>query len=470
MLSGATLHPVEESLSAVRAGIIDNVLRAVLFFAPLMFLISISRVPSIGWQPAMAFQLAALVVVLLLWFLRNRLGLATKTWGLILLMFVMSLVGHLQFGLLAAQVGVLVAAPCMAALIFGMRGGLVALLGSILLQAGVAAYVILSGSLPSFDLSDYMLSPLAWTVKVLGLTLSTIVLFVAVSWYSRCLVDALASARLNETRLQEMQRELERRVLARTAELATARDEAESADAVKTRFMSNVSHEMRTPMQAVLGFSRIGRLKVGKASPEELSEYFSKIEQSGQRMLKLVESLLSLAQTAWDEHSRLAEENLQEIAPEQLVNQCLFMMERTARTRQQRIVLENDSAIPFIRGDEARLRQVLEYLIGNALRYSPEQTTVTVKLADESEAPAAGAAALKWLSIQVIDEGCGVPEKEMSAIFEPFYESSRTATGAGGAGLGLALCRTMVSRHGGRLRVANRPQRGAVFEISLPAS
>ena len=463
------MQSVEDSLLAVRTGIADSVLHAVVFLAPLMLLASVSRVATTGWQPAMLVQFAAVLLVWLMWALRKRLALAHKATALIVLMFLVSLVGHLQFGLLAAHVGVLVVAPCMAAIIFGMRGGLITLLASILLQGGVAGYVMVSGTLPSFDLAAYLLSPQAWGVKVLGVTLSTVVLFVAVSWYAKYLVEALASARLNESRLAEMQRELERRVLARTAELATARDEAESADAVKTRFMANVSHEMRTPMQGVLGFARIGKIKAGKATPEELIGYFDKIEQSGNRMLKLVESLLTLAQTAWDEHSRLAEEHLQEISPGELAGQCIFMMEPTAATRQQKIVLENLAATPHIHGDAARLRQVLEYLIGNALRYSPEQTTVTVRIADKVDEPAAEGAPAKWLSIQVIDEGCGVPEKEMNAIFEPFYESSRTASGAGGTGLGLALCRTVVNRHRGRLTVANRPQYGAVFEMLLPA-
>ena len=273
---------------------------------------------------------------------------------------------------------------------------------------------------------------------------------------------------ISERKLAQL--DLERRVLARTAELATARAEAESANAVKTRFMANVSHEMRTPMQGILGFAQIGKSKADSARPERLGEYFEKIEQSGKRLYQLIESLLKLAEAAWAEYSVVAEEKLVAIAPGQFVIECCTMMEATARQRQQRIVVDNLASISVIRGDGVLLRQVLEHLIGNALRYSPEQTTVTVRLEDRTVQSPVGDAAVNWLNIQVIDEGCGVPEKEMNAIFEPFYQSSRTATGAGGTGLGLALCRTVVNRHRGRLSVANRPQRGAVFEISLPLS
>lgn len=268
---------------------------------------------------------------------------------------------------------------------------------------------------------------------------------------------------------KQAQQELERRVVARTAELATARAEAESANAVKTRFMANVSHEMRTPMQGILGFAQIGKGKAGDASPEKLREYFEKIEQSGKRLYQLIESLLKLAETAWAEYAVVAEEKQEAIVPWRLAVECCSRMESSAQQRQQKIVVDNASTIALINGDGALLRQVLEHLIGNALRYSPPHTQVTVRLEDAPAAADAGGSGARALSIQVIDEGCGIPEKELAAIFEPFYESSRTASGAGSTGLGLALSKTIVERHQGTLRAMNRPQGGAVFVVTLPA-
>lgn len=267
---------------------------------------------------------------------------------------------------------------------------------------------------------------------------------------------------ITERKLQ--QQELERRVAARTEELATARAEAESASAVKTRFMTNVSHEMRTPMNGILGFAEIGKARADKQGAEKLAGYFEKILVSGRRLNTLTESLLSLAEDAWNQQAGIAEEGFHRVSPEALVIQCISLAEKTAETRRHRIVYENLSTISAIRGDEARLRQVLEHLLNNAIRYSPEETTVAVKIQDK---PAADGRAAE-ISIQVIDEGCGVPEKEMRAIFEPFYESSRTATGAGGTGLGLALCKSILQRHKGAIGVSNRPEGGAIFEITLP--
>ncbi len=266
---------------------------------------------------------------------------------------------------------------------------------------------------------------------------------------------------LTERRAQQL--ELERRIAARTAELATARAEAESANAVKTRFMANVSHEMRTPMTGILGLAEVGRRAVGKATDDVIAGYFERILESGKRLNKLTESLLSLAQDAWNEQAGIAVHDLRPIDAEALAAQSVGLMERTAATRGQRIVLETSGGPLRLLGDEARLRQVLEHLLGNALRYSPPNATVTVRITGVRADGEPGC-----VRIEVIDEGCGIPEKELNAIFEPFYESSRTATGAGGSGLGLALSRSIIARHKGTLRAANRTHGGAVFEITLP--
>lgn len=268
------------------------------------------------------------------------------------------------------------------------------------------------------------------------------------------------------TQRKQFELELERRLLARTEQLATARAEAEAANAVRTRFMSNMSHEMRTPLNGILGFAELRRDQCAAARPEVLETYFGRILESGKRMQRLVESLLALVEQAWLEHAGFAAGELQPIVPEALVSQCISLAEKTAATRRQQIVLEKASSLPTIQGDETRLRQVIEQLLSNALRYAPDGSTVTVRLADRPARQGTG----ELLSIQVIDEGCGLPENELQAIFEPFYESSRTSTGAGGTGLGLALCRTIVKRHLGRLTGANRPEGGAVFEITLPAN
>lgn len=181
-------------------------------------------------------------------------------------------------------------------------------------------------------------------------------------------------------------------------------------------------------------------------------------------MYELIESLLKLAEAVWDEQSGDAKNDWKEVNMDILLAQCISMLEKTALGRQQTIELQCSTATPIILGDEPRLRQMLHHLIGNALRYSPDGSQVTVLMLDET----ATSKRSHMLKIQVIDQGCGIPEKELGAIFEPFYESTRTATGAGGSGLGLALSTNIIRRHQGRITAANKPEGGAIFEILLP--
>lgn len=277
--------------------------------------------------------------------------------------------------------------------------------------------------------------------------------------------DAIVAVIRDISERKAMQLELERRVLARTEELATARAEAESANAVKTRFMANVSHEMRTPMNGILGFAEIGKNKASKDAAEPYANYFDKILISGKRLYELIESLLKLTEAVWDEQSGEAKNDWQEIDMDILVSQCISLLEKTAAGRQQTIELQCSTATPRVLGDEPRLRQTIHHLIVNALRYSPDGGQIIVRMQDETDQSNA-----RLLKIQVVDQGCGIPEKERTAIFEPFYESTRTATGAGGGGIGLALSMSIIRRHQGRITAANSPEGGAIFEILLPTT
>lgn len=279
------------------------------------------------------------------------------------------------------------------------------------------------------------------------------------------LTDVSERARVEEN-IRRMNAELEAKVLQRTSELATARSEAEMANAVKTRFMSNVSHEMRTPLQGILGFADIGRRKA-EQSGSELLPYFQKIEFSGKRMNALVESLLHLVQQASDEITGDDGNPWQPIRTKAFVNEIMMLKSPEASRREQTLALDMPDGIADFEGDPARLRQVFEHLLENAFKYSPASATISLRIANGELALASGQT-LAAICFQIIDQGCGIPESEIKAIFEPFYQSSRTATGAGGTGLGLPLSRAIIKRHKGSLTASNRPEGGAMFVVMLP--
>ncbi len=263
---------------------------------------------------------------------------------------------------------------------------------------------------------------------------------------------------------------LQEQVLSRTRELATARAEAESANAVKTRFMANVSHEMRTPLHGILALSEIALHRAASLGPEKTESYFKTIYDSGRRMSQLVESLLALTEQAWNEQAGLPGDELQAIDVREFVAEMTVLMELRAEKRQQHFVTDLQAARASFEGDPIRLRQVFEHLIGNAFRYSPTDSIITVRLSDSTLHAHNGDGLIPAISFQIIDQGCGIPENEIKAIFEPFYQSTRTATGAGGAGLGLPLSRKIIQRHGGTLSLENRVGGGVVCVVILPVA
>ncbi|MER2512561.1 MAG: ABC transporter substrate-binding protein [Nitrosomonas ureae] len=289
------------------------------------------------------------------------------------------------------------------------------------------------------------------------------------SGYNRFIVLArdITARVVAENKIRVLNEDLEARVLTRTAELATARSEAESANAVKTGFMANVSHEMRTPLTGILGFAEIGKMRATKAQATNFVEYFENIKSSGQRLHKLVESLLTLTSQSLENHAGIAADQLEPVDLESIVFECTVSMDKIAKQKDQCIVLEKNAEFTQLHGDPVRLRQAIEYLIHNALRYSAPGKNVNLLLSNNFSNRSPGKPSL---ILEILDEGCGIPEAELTAIFEPFYESSRTATGSGGTGLGLPLSHSIIKRHQGTLTASNRESGGANFKIQLPCA
>jgi signal transduction histidine kinase len=261
--------------------------------------------------------------------------------------------------------------------------------------------------------------------------------------------------------------QLEKIVLERTRNLIAARSEAESANAVKTRFMANVSHEMRTPMHSILGYAEVGKARSQTAKPEFLGDCFGSILAAGNQMNRLVEGLLTLANRSWDEQSGL---NIQEIDVVKYSHQIGALMELRAEESGQKLVIDTQLTAVTMVVDPMRLQQVFEHLFGNAFRYSGKGATTIFRITEAELPSRMSAEPVPAVAFEIIDQGCGIPDNEMKAVFEPFYESTRTMLGAGGTGLGLPLSRFIVSRHGGAIDLANRPEGGLICKVTLPVS
>jgi len=265
--------------------------------------------------------------------------------------------------------------------------------------------------------------------------------------------------------------ELNRRTLALESAnqaLRDAKHAAEAANEAKSQFLTNMSHELRTPLHGILSFAAFGVKNLAQRqcrqatvetgtgceqTDRELQEYFQLIQKSGQMLLNLVNDLLDLAKL---ESGRM-EFQFKPVDLEALVLAAVDELHPLAREHGLAIETRSTSdSLAF--ADAARLWQVLRNLLGNAIKFSPPGGHIEIELNGRDDG----------VEVRVLDQGPGIPEEELEAVFDKFVQSSKTRTGAGGTGLGLAICREILDAHHGRIWAENRPSGGAILTFLVP--
>jgi len=270
--------------------------------------------------------------------------------------------------------------------------------------------------------------------------------------------DAEAELRRHRDNLQEL-------VAERTRELREAMEAAETANLAKSEFLTKMSHELRTPMHAILSFARLGieKLAHGRSEAHKLQQYFGRIDQSGERLLALLNDLLDLSKL----ESGCLEYQFGEHDLMGVVRTAMQEFSALAMRADVRLDLGSEAG-ESVRGwfDPIRLGQVLRNLLSNAIKFTPAGGRVRITLrAGPAPADMQGGRALL---LGVSDTGVGIPAEEREAIFEKFVQSSLTKSRAGGTGLGLAICREIVQAHGGRIWVESEAGSGSTFIVALP--
>ena len=259
-----------------------------------------------------------------------------------------------------------------------------------------------------------------------------------------------------EELLLEAKDTLEEEVKARTAQLEHAKNVAEAANHSKSEFLANMSHELRTPMHSILSFARFGLEKVANddLGKEKLNKYLSRIEQSGERLLSLLNNLLDLSKLDVGKFPF----NPQKHSLMNIIKTSIDDVSGTALERNITIKLIAPNTNITIECDEEQINQIMRNLLGNALKFSEPNSDIDIKLALSN-----GSA-----EIAVVDRGIGIPDDELEKVFAKFEQSSKTNSGAGGTGLGLAICREFVLLHQGTIVASNNEYGGATILVTLP--
>ncbi len=234
-------------------------------------------------------------------------------------------------------------------------------------------------------------------------------------------------------------------------------ERVQSTNRLLRDFVANVSHDLRTPLTMINGFSEA--LLDGTAGPAETVESAQIIHDESLKMQRLVEDLLQLTRL----ESGLQQQTRNRVDVRPFVQSVL---DRVALAHQNERIAPMYNAVPMtappIQVDEAQLERALRNLVDNAVRYTPATGAITVS---------ADAVGIGWVQLAVTDTGSGIPPQDVSRVFERFYRSDKSRDRAGGnSGLGLAIVREIVERHGGYITVESELGIGTTFRFTVPQS
>jgi signal transduction histidine kinase len=226
-------------------------------------------------------------------------------------------------------------------------------------------------------------------------------------------------------------------------------------DQVRRDFVANASHELRTPLTSIRGF--VEALEDGAIEdPQKAARFLGKIRTHADRMATLVEDLLELSRL--EAGARAAQR--EEVAPDDIVEEVQAAFASVA-ARKSIVLAAPRGGLPAIMTDPERLRRILDNLVDNAIKYTPEGGRVEIRTRRGDD----GAAV-----VEVRDNGPGIPDEHLPRIFERFYRVDKARSRElGGTGLGLSIVRHLAESIGATVSVASRADEGTCFTVTLPA-
>ena len=221
-------------------------------------------------------------------------------------------------------------------------------------------------------------------------------------------------------------------------------------DRLKDNFVHTVSHDLRSPLTAILGYSELLE-RVGKVNAQQ-KEFIQRIQGSVRDITALINDLLDIGKIEAGFDTRRERVQLGHVLRYALKN-----IELSALKRKQKLVVDIDPNLPFTYGNPVHLQQMFDNLIGNAIKYTPKGKKIYIELKCEDN----------QIIFKVADQGSGIPRKDQPHIFEKFYRASNVVADISGSGLGLAIVKTIVESHNGRIWVESKQGEGATFFVVL---
>jgi signal transduction histidine kinase len=242
-------------------------------------------------------------------------------------------------------------------------------------------------------------------------------------------------------------------------ELMAAKESAETANQAKSRFLANMGHELKTPMNAIIGYSEMLQEDAEEEGRAGVVADLDKIQVAGRNLLELIERVLDLSKI----ETGKIELFLEEVDVGDLVRQVAIIVGPQVEMRHNRLELRLADDLGVMRTDATKLRQAILNLVGNAAKFT-ENGTIRLE-ADRTRVDRE-----EWIRLAVSDSGIGMTPDQLERLFEPFTQADEsTSREYGGSGLGLTITERFCGLLGGRVEVESKPGEGSMFIIVLPA-
>ena len=273
---------------------------------------------------------------------------------------------------------------------------------------------------------------------------------------------------------QEKLRHANKQLDAKIAELSERNIELFKANKLKSEFLDNISHEFRTPLNAIMGFAQVLRDKAGELSKDKTRRYVDNIITSGNRLLNMINDLLDLAKT----RAGKMELHIEKTSIDELINTAVASFSLQTKKKKIKVKVLTAPDLPLLTTDAGKVQQILYNFLSNAMKFTPSPGRIEIRAGFtppdssanvSSDSIGASQPASRMVRITVTDTGCGIAEADREKIFEKFRQLDGSLTRqSSGSGLGLAISKELAIMLAGNIGLESEPGKGSTFWLDIP--
>ena len=236
-------------------------------------------------------------------------------------------------------------------------------------------------------------------------------------------------------------------------------EELKSLNDAKNAFIATVNHELRTPLTSIIGYIDIIREECSDESRADINSYLDVLDRNAQILLTLVESILTLSKIDSDQ----PQVNFEKISLNDVIDNSIFTMMPQAKSAGLIIAIDNDDEY-FVDGDAGQLTQVFINLLGNAVKFSPRDSTISISLKSQRDERG-----INYALVSIADRGIGIPPEDVEHLFTRFFRAKNAVSEHfQGTGLGLSIVAKVIEQHGGKIDLESTQGVGTTFFVEIP--